>query len=123
MAGHLTTFGANSILDGDPLPATLWAKGHTADPGVDATDSEAIETRRISFTRTAAVNGSCSNPSARTLFSASTTEDWTHLSLWDDEFAGNPWWVTSLSSTLAVVINSTITLPSGLLVISFERWP
>jgi hypothetical protein len=122
MAGFLTTFGANSFLDGDPLPTTLWIKGHTGSPDGDAAGHEAVETRRISFTRTAAVNGSCSNPTARTLFAASTTEDWTHLSLWDDEFAGNPWWVTSLASALAVVVNSIITLPSGLLVISFERW-
>ena len=38
-----TTYGANAILDGTPVPATLYAKLHVGDPGVNATANPATE--------------------------------------------------------------------------------
>ena len=122
MAGFLTTYGANALLNGTAMPDTLWIKGHLGDPGLLATDLPALEDRRLSFTRTTSTLGTCTNSAKRTLFNAAASEDWTHLSLWDDEFVGNPWWIVPLATPLSVGVGSTIALPVNLLVLSFLRW-
>lgn len=122
MAGYLTTFGANSLLDGDTMPATLWIKGHIGNPGVNALSSPGVEDRRLSFTRSAAVAGSCHNDNLPVLYDATTSESWTHLSLWDDSSAGNPWWIVPLNTPLAVIVHANILLAADLLVLSFVLW-
>ena len=123
MAGYLTTYGANAILDGTAMPTTLWIKGHLGDPGVNGTANPAAETDRFAFTRAAASLGSASN-AARVAMAdeASTTEDWTHLSLWSASSGGNPWWIVPLTADLAVVAGTQIVLAISTLVLSFERW-
>lgn len=122
MAGNLTTYGANALLNGTAMPATLWVKGHLSDPGVDALLGAGVEDTRFSFTRTTSTLGTCSNSARRSIPSAATAEDWTHLSLWDDEFAGNPWWVVALTAPLTIGVGNEIALPANALVISLERW-
>ncbi len=122
MAGFLTTYGANAVLNGTAMPATLWIKGHLGDPGVDALLAAGLEDTRISFTRTTSTLGTCSNSVRRTLPSSAAAEDWTHLTLWDDEFAGNPWWVVALAAPLTISVGNEIALPTNALVISLERW-
>ena len=49
-----STYGANAILDGTAMPATLYAKLHIGNPGAAGTSNPAAETSRKSFTRVAA---------------------------------------------------------------------
>lgn len=124
MAGYLTTYGANALLDGTAMPATLWIKGHLGDPGVNATANAAAETDRFAFTRAAAVLGSTSNAARVAMTNeAFATEDWTHLSLWSASSGGNPWWIVPLTATLSIVAGTQIVLPISTLILSFERWP
>lgn len=122
MTGFLTTYGANQILSGTAMPTTWWIKGHLGNPGVDGTSLPAFEDTRFSITMTGPVDGASENESRSKLEGTITTEDWTHLTLWDDQVAGNAWWVVPLSSLISVQVSNTISLQAGLLVLSFVRW-
>lgn len=122
MAGYLTTDGATGILNSDPHPAVLYAKGHLGNPGVDALLNDAAETRRVSVVLDTAAGGAVTNVGTGTVTLASATEDWTHLSLWDDPTAGLPWWIVELPAPVSIVAGETIGFAAGVLSLSFELW-
>lgn len=123
MAGYLTTYGANAILDGTPMPTTLWIKGHLGDPGVNGTANPAAETDRLDFTRLPAVLGVSVNDGRVVMVGvAVATEDWTHLTLWSASSGGNCWWVIPLTATLSIIAGNAIALPNAILSLTLERW-
>lgn len=122
MAGYLTTHGADSVLAGTAMPTTLYAQGHTANPTVDATANVAVETRRLTLTLAAPLAGVAVNDGPATLNNAAATENWTHLTLWDAETDGDPWWVMLLSVPAEIVTGDVIRLALGALSLSFELW-
>jgi hypothetical protein len=126
--GSLTTFGANAILDGTGMPATLWAKWHTGNPGAAGTADPAADTRRVSFARTAATAGFDTVTSATALtidqFLAeawTTGETLTHLTLWDDATAGNPWWVVPLATPHSVSTGESVSVSA--INLTLAVWP
>lgn len=122
MAGYLTTYGANAILSGTAMPTTLYLQGHVAEPGVDADQAEAFETRRLEVTLTAPAAGAAENAGPSSFSLAAATEEWTHVSIWDAASAGNPWWVVELGSPLNITEDDTVRIEAGLLDLSFELW-
>jgi hypothetical protein len=75
-----TSYGGN---------AAVWAKLHTGDPGAAGTANAATETTRQQVTfGSAATTGAIANTAAAEWTSVSTTETYTHYSLWTDETAG-----------------------------------
>ena len=60
MSAEFSTFGANSVLDGTGIPATLYLKAHLGNPGAAGTANAAAETTRKAFTRSAASAGATS---------------------------------------------------------------
>lgn len=122
MAGYLTTYGANTLLDGDSMPTTLYAQGHIGDPGVNAILDVAGESRRMALVWETAVAGEIWNSNVGTILGATSSEDWTHLTLWDAAAAGNPWWIIPLVAPLSIVLGGTIRIAMGIVTISFELW-
>lgn len=108
----LSTYGANAFLDGTALPATLYAKLHIGNPGAAGTSNAAGETTRKSFTRGAASSGATSNAGALTWTNVSTTEDYSHITVWDASSSGNCWFVGALTAN-AVTAGDTFEIAAG----------
>ncbi len=95
MALGFKTTVANSLLDAIgnnttyTTGATLYVKLHTGDPGSAATANAAGNTTRQSLSYAAASSGSIANDVALTWTSVSTSETYTHCSVWDASSAGN----------------------------------
>ena len=122
MIGYLSNFGADAILSGIPMPVSWHAKMHLDDPGADALLNPAADTRRLSFNMTAPAGGISSNSDEGLLAFATDTEIITHLSLWDSDTTGDPWWIVEMLSPSAVIAGTTTRLAKGLLVLQFAIW-
>jgi hypothetical protein len=112
----ITNYAENKLLD--TLRNTsfavsgTWIKLHTGDPGEDATANAATNTSRQSVSFSAASGGSLVSSATVTWTSVSTTETYTHFSLWDASTAGNPLWKGPLSSSAAVTAGDTFQITS-----------
>ena len=118
---NLSTYGANAILDGTAMPATLYAKLHIGNPGAAGTSNPAGETVRKSFTRGAAASGATTNAADLDWASVGATEDYSHVTIWDASSGGNCWWVGVLSAS-TVTLGDDFTIPAGDLDLSFTIW-
>jgi hypothetical protein len=121
MAGFLSTYGANAVLDGTAMPATLYAKLHTGNPSAAGTANAATETTRKSFTRAAASGGATSNAADISWPTISGSQDATHLTLWDNVSAGNCWAIVPLTAN-AYTAGDTLTIAAGDLDLSLDIW-
>lgn len=92
-------------------PAT-YVKLHTGDPGEAGTSNAATEATRQSVSWNAASSGSKSISAAATWTNVSTTETYTHWSLWDASSSGNCLWTGALSSSAAVTSGDTFQITS-----------
>ena len=133
MSAEFSTFGANSVLDGTGIPATLYLKAHLGNPGAAGsstpgpagaagTANAAAETTRKAFTRSAASAGATSNPALLQWTSAAATENWTHWTAWDAATAGNCWMVGDLSATVNVAATDTVEIAIGDLDLAVTIW-
>jgi hypothetical protein len=89
------------------MPTTVYVKLHTADPGEDGTSSAATNAIRQSASWATAASGSIATSSTISWTSVSTTETYSHWSLWDASTAGNCLWTGALSSSAAVTAGDT----------------
>lgn len=94
------------------MPTTVYVKLHTADPGEDCTTAAATNTSRQAASWAAAATGSIATNATITWTNVSTTETYTHWSLWDNSTAGNPLWSGALSSSAAVTAGDTFQITS-----------
>lgn len=92
--------------------AGTWVKLHTGDPGEDATSNAATNATRQSVSFNAASGGSMASSATVTWTNVSTTETYSHFSLWDASTAGNPLWKGALSSSAAVTAGDTFQITS-----------
>ena len=92
--------------------AGTWLKLHTGDPGEDATSNAATNTSRQSVSFSAASSGSMVSSATVSWTNVSTTETYTHWSLWDASTAGNPLWKGALSASAAVTAGDTFQITS-----------
>lgn len=91
-------------------PAAMYAKLHTGDPGEDGTANAATETTRKAVEFGAASNGVVSLSNTPSWTSVSTTETYSHISIWDNSTAGNCWGSGALTSSVSVTAGDTFTL-------------
>lgn len=91
-------------------PAAVYAKLHTGDPGEDGTSNAAGNTTRQAVTFGAASGGVISLSNTPSWTSVSTTETYSHISLWDNLTTGNCLGSGALSSSVAVTAGDTFTL-------------
>jgi hypothetical protein len=94
------------------MPTTTYVKLHTADPGEDATSAAATNTSRQSATWATAASGAIATSATISWTNVSTTETYTHWSLWDASTAGNPLWSGALSASAAVTAGDTFQITS-----------
>lgn len=94
------------------MPSTVYVKLHTGDPGEAATSNAATETTRQSASWASASSGSIATSATITWTNVSTTETYTHWSLWDASTAGNALWSGALSSSAAVTAGDTFQITS-----------
>ena len=89
------------------MPTTVYVKLHTADAGEDGTTAAATNATRTAVSWSAAASGAIASSAAITWTNVSTTETYTHWSLWDASTAGNCLWTGALASSAAVVAGDT----------------
>ena len=114
----LSGYAVVAILNGTPIPATLYLKAHISEPGVNGLNGAASETSRVAVTRTTAVYpGVASNDAEVGWTNYPADETITHLTLWDDLTAGNCWFIgEETGGGIAVLTGQDLTLDVGDLV-------
>ena len=95
-------------------PTNIYVKLHTGDPGEDCTTNAATETTRVAVTYAAASGGvATQNGTDPAWTSVSTTETYTHISIWDASTAGNPLAYGALGASVAVTAGDNFTLTTS----------
>jgi hypothetical protein len=94
--------------------AATYIKLHTGDPGEDGTTNAATNTTRQQVTFSAASGGSMASSATVTWTNVSTTETYSHWSLWDSAgpTGGNCLWKGALSSSASVTAGDTFQITS-----------
>lgn len=123
--GTFSDLVANSFLDAIARAiayseAGIWVKLHLGDPGAAGTANPAAETTRQQATFGAGASGrAISNTDVIEWLNVSTSETYTHISLWDAAAAGNFLGRDDLSSSAAVTAGDTFRIPIGDLDLTF----
>lgn len=89
-----------------------YVKLHTGDPGEDGTNNAATEATRKSVSFSAASSGSMASSATVTWTNVSTTETYSHWSLWDASSSGNCLWTGAFSSSASVTAGDTFQITS-----------
>jgi hypothetical protein len=121
----ISNYAENAILDAlfnntSLAVAARYVKLHTGDPGEAGTANAAGETTRKSVTGAAASGGTFTSTNALTWTSVSTSETYSHISIWDDPTAGNCLWTGALTASKAVNSGDTFTIAVGALTVSVD---
>lgn len=94
------------------MPSNVYLKLHTGDPGEDCTSNAATEaTRKITAWATAS-SGAIATSATVEWTNVSTTETYSHWSMWDASTAGNALWSGALSASAAVTSGDTFQITS-----------
>lgn len=96
-------------------PTEVYLKLHLGDPGEDGVGSPAVEDDRKEVTFFAASGGSIVSNAVVEWTNVSTTEAYTHWSLWDGDQSGttgNALWYGALSATASVTAGDTFQITS-----------
>ena len=113
--------GANALLDGTALPATLYIQLHTGNPGANGTANVAAVSTRKSFSRTAASSGVVTNSTEIQWLNVPATEDITHISIWGSLTLGICWFIDNIVDE-SIFTGDTVTIVIGALSITFPIW-
>lgn len=92
--------------------AQPYVKLHTGDPGEDGTANAATEATRKAMSFSAASAGSMASSATVTWTNVSTTETYSHWSLWDASTLGNCLWTGAFSSSASVTAGDTFQITS-----------
>lgn len=92
--------------------AATYLQLHTGDPGEDGSANAAGETTRKSVSFGSASSGSMVSSATVEWTNVSTSETYSHWSLWDASSAGNCLWSGSLASSAAVTAGDTFQITS-----------
>ena len=111
MSGGMTNYAANAVLNGTPIPLTLFLKFHIGDPGPDALLNVASHATRkqLDFVDSDTLLRLW-NDAAASWPGISVTETVPYFSLWDDVSAGNPWFIGEFLPSFELVASSTATV-------------
>ena len=112
----ISNYAENKLLDAIggtsfSVPA-VYLKLHTGDPGEDCSANAATETTRKAVSFSAASSGSMVSSATVEWTNVSTTETYSHWSLWDDVISGNALWSGALASSAAVTAGDTFQITS-----------
>jgi hypothetical protein len=118
----LATYGANAILSGTAVPATLYVKLHTGNPGAAGTSNAAALNTRKSFTRSSPTAGVCNNLADIEWLGAPSDENITHCSIWDAVSGGNCWFISAASTPVDLDPGFSMVISTGDLVLTMLIW-
>lgn len=118
MATGISSSGANTGIDA-VTAAGRWVKLHIGDPGSAGTSNPAGETTRKQATFAAASGGSAATSADLSWTNVSTSEDYTHFSMWTASTNGTFLWSGTITAN-ALTAGDTFTIPSGSLVLSLS---
>jgi hypothetical protein len=99
-------------------PAAVYAKLHLGDPGEDGTANAAAETTRKAVTFGASSGGVISLSNTPSWTSYPAAESVTHISIWDDETAGNCLGSGATAATHTMQIGDTLNLSAASIAIT-----
>ena len=123
----LTDYAENQLLNamfdnvvGDLPVVSVYVKLHLGDPGEDATANAAVEVTRQGPISGAVAVGVYTSDAAITWTSVSTTETYSHVSLWDAATIGNALAKGALTASKAVNSGDTFTIASGDLTVTLD---
>lgn len=122
----LSDFLENALLDhirggtAYTQPTSLHVKLHTGAPGEAGTANAAGETTRKTVTFGAASGGSMANNAEVLWENVSTTETYTHFSVWDAATGGNNLGAGALDSSVAVTAGEDARFAVGALTWSLD---
>lgn len=91
-------------------PSGLFIALHKGDPGAVGTANASVNTTRLSLVLEVANNGTISLTGAQPVWSMTTTETISHISVWDAASSGNFLWSAQLSASRTVNNGDTFTL-------------
>ena len=91
---------------------TCYIKLHTGDAGEDGTSAAATEATRKAVSWSAASSGSKASSATLSWTNVSTTETYTHWSMWDASTGGNCLWTGALSASASVTAGDTFEITS-----------
>jgi len=94
------------------MPTTVYVKLHLGDPGEAATSNAAVETTRKSASWASAASGAIATSATMEWTNVSTTETYSHWSMWDNLTAGNALWSGALATSAAVTAGDTFQITS-----------
>jgi len=94
------------------MPTNVYVKLHLGDPGEAATSSAAVEATRKVAAWSAAASGAIVTSATMEWTNVSTTETYSHWSMWDDLTAGNALWSGALATSAAVTAGDTFQITS-----------
>ena len=89
------------------MPTNVYVKLHTSDAGENGTTGAATETTRKVVAWSAAASGSIASSATLEWTNVSTTETYSHWSMWDASTSGNCLWTGALSASAAVTAGDT----------------
>jgi hypothetical protein len=89
------------------MPTNVYIKLHTGDAGEAGTSNAATEATRKVVAWAAAASGSIASSATLEWTNVSTTETYSHWSMWDAITAGNCLWTGALSASAAVTAGDT----------------
>lgn len=92
--------------------ASTYVQLHTGDPGEDGTNNVASESTRKTASWNAASSGSMTTSATIEWTNVSTTETYTHWSLWNAVTSGDCLWYGALGSSAAMTAGDTFQLTS-----------
>ena len=94
------------------IPTNVYVKLHLGDPGEAATSNAAVEATRKVAAWSAAASGAIVTSATMEWTNVSTTETYSHWSMWDDVTAGNALWSGALATSAAVTAGDTFQITS-----------
>lgn len=102
----------NSLRGTSFSAAASYLQLHLGDSGENGTSSPAANTSRQAVTFGAAASGAMASTNTPTWVNVSTTEVYTHWSLWDSATAGNCLWTGAFTTSASVVAGDTFQITS-----------
>lgn len=95
-------------------------KLHIGDPGEAGTANAAATTARKAVTLGAPSSGASSNTNKQLWEELTATETISHVSLWDNESAGNCWWTGPLEEAIEVIEGGNFEIGIGDLIATLD---
>ena len=112
----ISNYAENALLDSirgvSYSAAATYIKLHLGDPGEDGTSNPAAETTREAVSWSAASSGSLVSSATVEWTNVSTTEIYSHWSLWDASTAGNCLWTGALGASASMTAGDTFQITS-----------